>query len=179
MRAVNRLVSTVLAIAILAAAALIVIEIVAAALGHKPYLFHWASSRDALARNTWRDLGVQVTAVVLILVGLLLLLLGLKRGRPDALELSNSGSGTTVTTTRKSLQRALKNTTQSTDGVEKAKVSVKRRKVKLQVTSALVEAAPVKEAVETRVTRLLDGLSLAKPLRVKTKVKLRTIERGV
>ena len=179
MRAINRLVATILSIAVLAAAVIIVVEVVLAAIGHKPYLFHWHGVRDALTRNTWRDLGVQVTGVVLILVGLFLLVIGLKRGRPDVLKLADSGSGATVTTTRKSLQRALKAATVGTDGVEKAKVSIRRRKIKIDVRSPMLEAAPVQRAVEAKATRLLDGVELAKPLRIKTNVKLRTIERGV
>lgn len=178
MRVVNRLVSTVLAIVLLAVAVVVVVEIILAAVGHGPYLYHWQPLRDALVRNTWRDLGTQVTGVVLSLVGLLLLLVGLKRGRPDALELSGSGSGATVTTTRKSLQRALKATTLATDGVEKAKVAIRRRTVKVKVTSPMLEATPVQEAVEARATRLLDGFGLAEPLSIRTKVKLRTIETG-
>ena len=179
MRAVNRLVATIVSIAVLAAAVIIVVEVVLAAIGHKPYLFQWHGVRDALARNTWRDLGAQVTGVVLVLVGLFLLLIGLKRGRPDVLQLADSGSGATVTTTRKSLQRALKAATLGTDGVDKAKVSIRRRKVKIGVKSPMLEASPVQRAVETRATRLLDGVELAKPLRIKTSVKLNKIERGV
>ena len=136
------------------------------------------SSGTALTRSTWRDIGTQITGVVLVLVGLLLLILGLRRGRPDTLELAGSTSGATVTITRRSLQQALNNAAASTEGVEKARVAVRRRKVKVKVSSPMLQAAPVRQAVEASTGRLLDGLGLARPLRVNTKVKLRSIGPG-
>lgn len=178
MRAVNRLVSTVIALALLVATALIVIEIVAAAIGKGPAIVHWQSTTNALGRNTWRDLGAQVTGVVLVLVGLLLIVLASKRGKPDVLALSDSGSGTTVTTTRKSLQRALKATAVSTEGVEKAKVKVKRRKAVIKVNSALLDAGRVKQAVEQRGSDLIEAVGLAKPPTVRAKVTLDKTDPG-
>ncbi len=178
MRAVNRIVSGVLALALLAAAVVVIVEIILAALGHKPYLVHWNVIWDALTRNTWRDVGTQITGVVLVLVGLLLLILGFGGGRPDTLELAGSTSGAIVTITRRSLQQALKNAGASTEGVQKARVAVRRRKVKVKVSSAMLQAAPVRQAVEASTGRLLDGLGLARPLRVNTKVKLRSIGLG-
>lgn len=171
MRALNRIVGTLLAAAFAAAGVIVVVEIVWAALDRPPALIEWPRLANALARNSWNDLGPRVTAAVLIAVGLLLLLLGLRRGKPAAFPLVTSAPEVETSTTRRSLQRAMRAAVLEAPGVSAARVRVGRRRAKVVATSRLSAAEGLEERVRERVGTLLDRLQLASPLRVKVRTR--------
>src|ERR671932_77485 len=109
MRALLRIISALLAAAFFAAGLLVIMEIIAAATDSGPALVQWPRLVNVLARNSWNDVGPKVAGGVLVGVGFLLLLLGLRRGKPTALPLTHSVHGIEVRTTRRSIQRALAN----------------------------------------------------------------------
>src|ERR1700712_5391312 len=136
MRAFNRILSVLLAVAIAVAGVLVVIEIIAATTDNDPVVVKWHGLVDDLATNEWKTAGPRVTAIVLILVGLLLLLLALHRGKPATIGLSTAASNVDMTTTRRSLQRSLSTSATDVDEITDATVKVNRRKVVVKAIAA-------------------------------------------
>lgn len=171
MRAFNRILCTLLAVAIAVAGVLTVIEVIAAASDHDPVVVKWHGLVDRLAGNEWKTAGPRVTAIILIIVGLLLLMFALRRGKPATVALTTGASDVDMTTTRRSLQRSLATGAESVDGIASAKVGVKRRKV---TVAARAVSGVTREDATSRLTRAmqerLDGLALADARRLKVRV---------
>src|SRR6195952_982663 len=171
MRAFNRILSVLLAVAIAVAGVLVVIEIIAATTDNDPVVVKWHGLVDDLATNEWKTAGPRVAAIVLILVGLLLLLVALRRGKPATIGLTTEAPSVDMTTTRRSLQRSLATTATSVDGITDASVKVKRRKV---VVKARAVSGVTREDGRARLSDemqgRLDRLSLAESKRLKVKV---------
>jgi hypothetical protein len=171
MRAFNRILCVLLAIAIAVAGVLTVIEIIAAATDHDPVVVKWHGLVDDLASNQWKTAGPRVLAIILIVVGLLLLLFALRRGKPTTVALTTQVPDLDLTTTRRSLQRSLSTSATAVDGIADASVRVTRRKV---VVTARGGAGVSKDDATSRLTRAmqqrLDGLSLAEARRLKVSV---------
>jgi hypothetical protein len=171
MRALNRILCLLLAAAIAVAGILTVIEIIAAAFDNDPVVVKWHGLVKDLASNQWKTAGPRAAAVVLILVGLLLLIFALRRGKPATIALTTQVSDLDLTTTRRSLQRSLSTVATSVDGITDATVRVKRRKV---VVSARGGSGVPKDDATSRLTRAmqerLDRLSLADARRLKVSV---------
>jgi hypothetical protein len=171
MRAFNRILCILLAIAIAVAGVLTVIEVIAAAVDHDPIVVKWHGLVDDLATNEWKTAGPRVAAIVLIVVGLLLLLFALRRGKPATIALTTQVPELDLTTTRRSLQRSLATSASSVDGITDASVKVKRRKVAVSARGA---SGVSRDDATSRLTRAmqerLDGLSLADARRLKVSV---------
>jgi hypothetical protein len=171
MRAFNRILCTLLAVAIAIAGVLTVIEVIAAATDNDPVVIKWHGFVNDLASNEWKTAAPRVTAIILIIVGLLLLLFALRRGKPATVALTTGASDVDMTTTRRSLTRSLANNAESVDGIASAKVKVKRRKV---VVKASGLSGVSREDATSRLTSAmqerLDGLALADARRLKVRV---------
>lgn len=171
MRAANRLLSVLLAVVIAVAGVLTIIEIIVAAFGNKPAIVKWKGLVDHLSTTQWKTAGPRVVAIVLILVGLLLLLFALRRGKPATIPLSTSASDVDMTTTRRSLQRSLGNNASTVNGIQDASAKVTRRKVviKAQATAG-VPKSEAKSRLNGEIQQVLDTMSLADRRRLVVKV---------
>jgi hypothetical protein len=171
MRAFNRILAVLLAVAIAVAGVLTVIEVIAAATDNDPVIVKWHGLVGDLASNEWKTAGPRVAAIILILVGLLLLLFALRRGKPATVALTTDAPAVDMTTTRRSLQRSLATTATTVDGITDASVKVKRRKI---VVKARAASGVTKEDGRARLSDemqgRLDRLSLADSKRLKVKV---------
>jgi hypothetical protein len=171
MRAFNRILCVILAVAIAAAGILTVIEVIAAATDNEPVIVKWHGTVGDLASNEWKTAGPRVVAIVLILVGLLLLLFALRRGKPATVALSTEAPSVDMTTTRRSLQRSLATTATSVDGITDASVKVKRRTIVVKARAAGgVTKEDGREKLTDTMQGRLDRLSLAESKRLKVKV---------
>ncbi|MDQ1630904.1 MAG: hypothetical protein QOJ32_2326 [Frankiaceae bacterium] len=171
MRAANRLISVLLAVAIAVAGVLTVIEIVAAALDKEPVFVKWKGLVDDLSTTEWKTAAPRVAAGVLIVLGLLLLFFALRRGKPATVPLTTSASDVDMTTTRRSLQRSLGSNASDVDGIHDASAKVKRRKIVIKAqTTAGVPKAEAKSRLGDAIQQRLDTLSLAERRRVVVKV---------
>src|SRR5687768_13721642 len=92
---VVRVVSALLALALLLGALLAVVEIVGAALERSPWLVPYPEWTDWLRSHTWEDWIVNAVLIGFLLVGLLLLFLALRRGKPATLALRGGSPGVT------------------------------------------------------------------------------------
>ena len=178
MRALNRIVCVLLAIAIAVAGVLTVVEVIAATTGNDPVFVKWHGFVNDLATNEWKTAGPRVAAIILIIVGLLLLLLALHRGKPATVALSTSASAVDMTTTRRSLQRSLSTSATDVDGISGAHVKVKRRKVVVKATASPgITKNDGQSRLTTAMQERLDRLSLADARRLTVSVRI-TPDRG-
>lgn len=174
MRALNRLVATLLALALAVGGALVLYEVVRVALGyHHGQVIAYSRLARAMRRNSWDDLGPIIGSSVCVAVGLLLLLLGLRRGKPDALTLTPLADDVETVTTRRSLQKAMRRTATETEGVSSAKVKVGRRKATVKASSPLRRGEGLDARIRERLEAQLTEISLAKPPRLKIKTSTR------
>lgn len=171
MRAFNRILCVLLAVAIAVAGVLTVIEIVAAATDKEPVLVKWNGLVNDLTTTQWKDVAARIAAGILIAVGLLLLLFALRRGKPATVGLRTGASDVDMTTTRRSLQRSLATSATTVDGITDAKVKVKRRKVAVKARAG---SGVAKDDGQSRLTSAvqerLDALDLSDRRRLKVKV---------
>lgn len=170
MTVVNRVLATLLALALLLGGLLAVVEIVLAALGRQPWLVphpDW---------TTWlsdQDLGSGVVRAALIgavVLGLVLLVLALRRGRPGALPLPARVESVRTTASRRGLERTLRAAATRADGVRDARVKARRRRVSVRAATTLRDPGDLQSRVTQAVTERLTELGLADRLRTRVTV---------
>ena len=168
---VNRVVSVLLALALLLGSLLALVEIVLAALDRPPWLVDYPEWGDWLRSHSWNDRVVIAVLIGMVVLGLLLLLLALRRGRPATLPLNRRTDGVDVTVSRRSLEKTLAAAASRTTGVAAATTSAGRRTVRVDVRAASRDAPEVRAAVGESVTSRLESLGLAD--RMRSRVRLR------
>lgn len=169
---VTRGVSALLALALLFCSLLAVVEIAAAALGREPVLVHYPDWTDWLRTHSWNDRIVQALLGGLVVVGLLFLLLALRRGKPAALTLRNRTDGVDVTASRRSVEKSLAAVAARTSGVAGASASVSRRTARVEARTVAPSDPGVRDEVESAVRGRLDSLGTER--RIRTRVALTT-----
>lgn len=100
-----------------------------------------------------------------MLLGLGLLVLALRRGRPGSLALPARGDGVRVTASRRGIERTLSRAAQSADGVRDATVRAGRRKVRVTAHTALREPGDLIQRVTAAVDGRLEELGLSETVR--------------
>lgn len=176
MRLLNRVLAALLSLALAVAGTLLIIEVFADRINHRPAVVHWHNAYHWLARTPWQQGSVRVVCIVLVVLGLVLLVAELKRSRVSRLKVeSGPGENDPIDTayTRRGVTAAVRAAVTDVDGISSAQVTVKRRSVQVQaVTSAgdKQSAQQLREPAQAAAQRRLDELALvAKPsLRVRT-----------
>ena len=164
MRLVNRLLAALLSVALIAFAVLIVIEVIANRTTHKYAVVRWHSAYEWMDRTTWQAGSVRVVSIVLLVIGLVLLALELKRKRPRRLQIV-SDKGIDAAYTRRGVVAALRAAVTDVDGVSSASVKVGRRKVTVRAVAATQDArlaAQLREPARAAAQARLDALRLKK-----------------
>ena len=115
MQVLNRVLSTLLALVLLGGL-LAVVEIVLAALGRPHWLVPHQQWSSWLAEQTFASAVVRAILIGLAVLGLLLLVAALRRGRLRALALPARADGVRVTASRRGIQRTLARAAQRPDG---------------------------------------------------------------
>ncbi|SDQ85547.1 DUF6286 domain-containing protein [Quadrisphaera sp. DSM 44207] len=165
----NRVLSALLALALLLGGLLAVVEVVLAQLGRPSWLVpheQWASWLD---QRTWDQPVVQAVLAGLVVLGLLLLLAALRRGRPSSLPLAARGGGTPagvrVTASRRGIERTLAAAARRAPGVSRADARVSRRKAVVRARTALRSEGDLQQRVTANVAQRLEELGLSGTLR--------------
>lgn len=172
---VTRVVSALLALTLLFGSLLAVVEITAAALDRGHVLVPYPDWTDWLRTHTWNDSIVQVLLGGLVVVGLLLLLLAVRRGKPAALSLRNRTDGVDVTASRRSVEKSLAGAAARTSGVAGASASVSRRTARVEARTVALSDPGIRDEVESAVRGRLDSLGTER--RMRTRVALTTKDR--
>ncbi len=170
MRATNRIVATLLALVLLAVAVVTLVEIVLAALGKSPWVVAHPTIAEDLHQRTWQDGLVRVVAVAVAALGLLLLLVGIKRSAPSVLPLDSDVDGVTITVDRKSLERFVSSVAVAEPGVDSASARARRRRVGVRASTTLQDPGDLNERVHSAVIGRLVGLRPAEPLQTSVSI---------
>lgn len=169
---VGRVVSALLAIALLVGALVAVVEIAAAALGRSPWLVPHREWTDWFRNHSWNHWIVNAVFIGLIVLGLILLFLAFRRGKPTALTLRSRHPGVSVAASRRSVEKVLANAALRTTGVSSASATVGRRTARVKARTSTRSEQNLRTEVESAVQARLDSLSLERPMR--TRVQLST-----
>ena len=170
MALVNRLLATVLALALFLGGLLAAVDIVLVQLQRPPFLVpvgQWTAWFRAQTLGNGVDRAV---CAGLVLFGLVLLFCALRRGRPGALPLPGRTEGVTVTASRKELERTLSAEAGRVDGVESARAHARRRSVRVQARTGLRDPGDLTARVTDVVTERLGELGLTERLRPRVRV---------
>jgi hypothetical protein len=166
MRLANRLLAAVLSLALACAAALLIAEIAADRLGNRTVVLNWHPAYAWAARTDWVAGSLRVSAVVLVVLGLILLLAELKPARVARLPADPAGAGAAgmdTAYTRRGVATATRSAVTDVDGIRTASVRVTRRRVAVTaVADALDKAAAqaVRDTVTAAARDRLTALSL-------------------
>ena len=171
---VTRVVAAVLALALLLGSLLMVAEIVAAALGRAPALVPYSEWSSWLRTHSWNDSMVNAVLGGLVVLGLLLLLLAFRRGKPASLALRSGSEGVDVTASRRSVEKSLAAAAARTPGIAGASASMSRRAARVDARTVARAEPEIRGEVESAVRRRLDSLGLEH--RVRTRVDLTTTD---
>jgi hypothetical protein len=172
LRVLAPLLGLVLAVAGLA----LVVETVTAwiAPSSSPLVVPWPAWRTGLEGLTWQSGALRAVAIVVGVVGLLVLIVGLVARRHDVY-LADPVPEVTVTTSPRSLARAVGHEVRSHDDVLSASVVASAKRVTVKA-STLDPAEDVRATVKARVEETLANLPLARRPRVAVSV---TTTKGV
>lgn len=171
MRVLRRLLALVLAAALMLAAVIGLVEIVAAALGRPAWIVPGQDWANRLRGYSWDDGVVRLALSGALLLGLLLLMAGLHRSRPAELALTSTEPGVTVTASRRSVERALAATARSIPGITSAKVSSRRRGVRVDAWTRIDDAEVLRGQVDAAVRERIDALVLSRPPHLTVRVR--------
>ena len=166
MNLLNRLLAVVLALVLLLGGLLAAVEIFLAQIGQP----HWLVPREQwsawLRTETWDTTVVRTALVGIGVVGLLLLLAALRRGRPGMLTLPTESAQPWVRTTasRRGVEKAIESVAQDVDGVTSARAAASRRRVTVRASSMTREGNP-EQQVRQAVGERLAALGLDRSLR--------------
>ncbi|MFE9204033.1 DUF6286 domain-containing protein [Micromonospora sp. NPDC007230] len=163
MRITNRLLAFLLSLALTLGAVLVLIEIVAYAVGAKAIVLNWPGLYRWASGTTWGSGIVRLVGVGLAVIGLLLLAAQLKPRRPHRLRLQPIDPATDAAITRRGLARTLRDAAIEVEGVHDAHVTVGRHLVRVHA-EVLDGAAPTGDylngAVASAAQHRLDALRL-------------------
>ena len=168
----SRLVCSLLALCLLVGSLVAIVEIVAAGLGHAPVLVPFPDWTSWLRAHSWNDWIVNAALGGLVVLGLLLLILGIHRGKPASLALTSGSEGVRVTASRRSVEKTLAAAAARTPGIADASASVGRRTARVKGWTLAPPEPGTLEDVESAVSVRLESLGLAR--RMGTQVDLST-----
>lgn len=171
---VTRVVSALLALALLIGSLLAVVEIVAAALGRAPALVPYPEWTTWMRMHSWNDWIVNAVLAALVVLGLLLLVLAFRRGKPASLALRSRSDGVDVTASRRSVEKSLAAAAARTTGIAGASAAVSRRTARVDARTVARSESGSRDEVESAVRGRLDSLGLER--RMRTRVDLTTKE---
>jgi hypothetical protein len=166
----TRALAALLALALLLASVIVIVEVALAAAGQAPGLVDFTQWTTWMSERTWDDPTVRTILVGLLLLGLLLLLLTLRRGKPATLSLRPRTSGVDVQASRKSVERSLVASASRTSGVTSADASVRRRKARIVARAGRNPEPSLAQDVESAVRERLSSLSLAEEPRLDVQI---------
>lgn len=171
MRLLNRLLATLLALAGIALAVLIPVEVVRALLGRRYWLLPWGTWTRTLHTNSWQTGWVRAALIGVAVLGVLLLAGQLKPRRPGLLPLTPRTDRVQAGTTRRSLQQALRRAATDVPGVATARVRARRRSVRVTALTRLRDHSNLDTQVRNQLTGRLDSLQLAQAPRLRVKIR--------
>ncbi len=170
MHIVNRVIATVLALTLFLGGLLAVVEIVLGLLGRPYWLIPHPTWSSWLGDQSFSGGVVRAVLIGMVIVGLLLLVVALRRGKPGSLTLPGRTDGVRVTASRRGIERTLSAAARRADGVRSARATAGRRRVRVKAATALRSPRELQQPVTDAVTERLGELGLTGVLRPRVTV---------
>lgn len=170
MHVVNRVLATLLALALFLGGLLAVVEIVLAALRRPYWLVPHRAWAAWLRQETFGAGVVRAALIGAVVLGLLLLIAALRRGKPGSIPLPGRTDGVRVLASRRGIERSLVTAARRTDGVRSARAKVRRRSARVTAATGARSAGELQQPVTAAVTGRLDELGLGGVLRTRVTV---------
>jgi uncharacterized protein DUF6286 len=167
----------IVALLLLAAGALAVTEIGLARTGRPSLLTPRERVAAAVTAARWDDPVVLGIAGLAAAVGVLLLGLALVPGRPRALVLACDSPGVVLTIGRRSVRRLLGRDATRVEGVKRARVSLRRRRVIVRVTGRSRVHPEARAQVERAVSERIEQLAPVRPAGLRVRVRWKEARR--
>lgn len=171
MRTINRLVATVVALALMAGLLLIVVEIGLTAVGRDPWLIPYDTWYLDGRSSAWDSSEARILAASMGAAGLLLLVLQVVRRRPLTLDLESTQSGIDAAIARNSLEKAVTGVASRVDGVAGARSKASKTRVRVTAITRRHETGDLGTRVEEAATSTVRSLHLAVEPTVHVSVK--------
>lgn len=174
MHTFDRILSVVLALALVTLGILIPAEVIAALAGaDTPLLLPYQSIADFLRENSWSSGTVIAIGVVIAALGLLLTVAELWPRRPGLYRVKAETEGVAVGVSRRSLARALSQATTDVAGITNATTSLGHRYAVIDATTPLRDPGDLAEQAQRQVDRVMESLALAQPLLARVRLRHR------
>jgi len=170
MTVVNRVLATLLALALLLGGLLAATEIVLAQLDQPYWLVPHPQWSAWLREQTFSAGLVRAVLAGVTILGLLLLVAALRRGKPHTLALPSAAEGVQVSASRRGIERTLRDAAARTSGVSSVRVKAGRRKVKVTAHTAARTPGESQHQIGDVVAGKLDQLGLGTALRPRVRV---------
>ncbi len=173
MKLVNRFLALLVALGLVAVAIILSMEVVAYRLGGGPLTVNWPATYRWAQHTGWNDSAVRLVCALLCLVGLLLVLAQVIPRRPRRLATDGGDSMIDAAYTRRGVARAIAGVVTDVGGIDKTRVKVRRRRVRVRATSFAREptvASGLRNAVTDAAQARLDALRLRRPPRLAVRV---------
>lgn len=171
----DRLAAVVLGLALLVLGVLVPVEIVhSTVLGRTgQLLLPWQTVTRFFTGHDWSTSPVLAISVVIALVGLLLLVVELRRRRPGLLTLTADDENLTVGTTRRSVQQALAARAQEVDGISAASATVRGGRASVAATTGQRDPGDLQARLSDQLTGWLADLGMVKAPRLRVRLSSR------
>lgn len=172
---VRRILAALFALALLLGGLLGAIEIVLARLGRPAWLLPHPQWSAWLGEQSWDTGAVRTALVALVVLGLLLVAVAVRRGKPRTLPLAprpgRTPAGVNVTANRRGVETSLTAAARRTSAVSSAATKLGRRTATTTVVTTARSAANLQGDVTAAVSRRLAELGLTDKVRPRVTVK--------
>lgn len=170
----RRVVPATIVAALLALGSILVAAEIVSRLVDRPLNILPADRLAELGRETqWSDALTTSVAIVAILLGLFLLLAGLRPGRVRAVPLAPERPDAVMAVTRGGLAHIVAHAAESVDGVTRARATVTPGRIRVQADSWLRDPGELTDQVHRVVNERIDHMSLLQPFPVRVTVRRR------
>jgi hypothetical protein len=173
MRHANRVLGALLSLAVIIAGVLLIIEVIADRVSHRPAVVNWHRAYDWAKGTTWNAGSVRVACAVLILALLIAELKPARVPRLAAEPAQPGAAGIDTAYTRRGLAAAIRSAATGVDGVRGASVKVKPRKITVAATTAARDKAAarsLRDPILTAARQHLTALKLRREPSVSVRV---------
>jgi hypothetical protein len=157
MRTANRFLALVLALALIVASVIYIVEVIAYRAGARYVVVNWQRIHHWADTTQWNNGTIQIVSGALALVGLILILGQLTTRKPMRLKVASDDDATDAAITRAGVKNRVRQAVTGISGVDSAAVSVRRRinvKARTQARHAIVSSENVTQVAQSAVDAL-------------------------
>lgn len=174
MRVADRVLSAILALALMVGGLLVAAEIVLGGLGRGPWILPYDRWERSAVATPWSDGNARLIGLALVGGGVVVLAVQVARRRPQALDLTGGKDRAPASLDRRGVERWLADRVERVEGVADARTRLRRRVAVVRASSVGQDHHDVERRLRETVAGHLGELDLAMPLRVDVRVASRS-----